>query len=175
MRLSRSTRLFSPWRPIRKGTGSIATRLRFPEGLVTANAGAQPVAADGRPVTSDDPSGGTISGFGPSSAPGVLRSASGVRRLRHRHLAQFLRAQDLAMRAVPAHLRPRQDDLKPEMTLDLFAHLLQQIAEELFDLATTQANHVGMFLFQPGLVVVLVAVVMHQVQLIHQAACLEEL
>src|SRR5580698_5357343 len=47
MRLSRSTRLFSPWRPIRNGTGSIATRLRLPDGLVTASAGARPLALGG--------------------------------------------------------------------------------------------------------------------------------
>ena len=83
--------------------------------------------------------------------------------------------RDLAVGTVPAHLRPRQDDLKSEMSLDLFAHLLQQVAKELFDFAAAQANHVGMFLFQPRLVVVLVAIVMHQVQLVHQAACLQQL
>ena len=79
------------------------------------------------------------------------------------------------MGTVPSHLGPRQDNLKPEVSLNLFAHLLQQVAKELFDFAAAQANHVGMFLFQARLVIVLVPVVMHQVQLVHQAARLQQL
>ena len=104
--------------------------------------------------------------------PRPVGSGSGFR---HGHLGQFFRAQNLAVGTVPAHLGPRQDDLKSEMSLDLLPHLLQQIAEKLFDFAAAQANHVGMFLFQARFVVVLVAIVMHQVQLVHQAAGLEQL
>ena len=49
------------------------------------------------------------------------------------------------------------------------------VAEELLNLAAAQADHVRVLLLQPRLVVVLVAVVVHQVQLVHQAAGLEQL
>jgi hypothetical protein len=76
---------------------------------------------------------------------------------------------------VPAHLGPRQDDLKSEMSLYLIAHLLQQVAKELLNLAAAHTNYMGMFLFQAGFVIMLVAIVMHQVQLVHQAARFEKL
>ena len=108
-------------------------------------------------------------------APSMPRSDGGRRRLWFGCLCQFLLAQNLTMGTVPSHFGPRQDNLESEMSLDLFPHLLQQVAEELFDFAAAQANHMGMFLFQPRLVVVLVPVVMHQIQLVHQAAGLQEL
>src|ERR1700690_4181253 len=175
MRLSRRTRLFSPCRPIRNGTGSIGTRLRFPDGFVTASAGVRTLASGGWPVAVGGPSGIGISGSGPSSAPAVPRPVGGGRRFRHRRLGQFFRAQDLAVGTVPAHLGPRQDDLKSEMSLYLIAHLLQQVAKELLNLAAAHTNYMGMFLFQAGFVIMLVAIVMHQVQLVHQAARFEKL
>ena len=61
------------------------------------------------------------------------------------------------------------------MACDLFAHLQEEIAKEFLDFAAAQANHVGMFLLEARFVIVLVAVVMHQVQLVHQAACFQQL
>src|SRR5580698_2425084 len=110
-----------------------------------------------------------------SVAPGMPRSDGGLRRLWFGCRCQFLLAQNLTVGTVPSHFGPRQDDLKSEMSLDLFPHLLQQIPEELFDFAAAQTNHMGMFLFQPRLVVMLVPVVMHQVQLVNQTAGLQEL
>ena len=52
---------------------------------------------------------------------------------------------------------------------------LQQIAEKFFDLAAAQANHVSVLLFQARFVIVLVPVVVHEVQLVHQPAGLEQL
>ena len=141
----------------------MVTRLRFPEGLVTAKAGAPARAAVGG-------ASGRHQRLRWCCARPAVPAGSGTAASR-----QFLRAQRLAVGTVPAHLGPRQNDLKPEMRLDLLPHFLQQIAEELFDFAAAQANHVGMFLFQPSLVVVLVAVMMHQVQLVHQAARLQQL
>src|SRR5580698_3424147 len=110
-----------------------------------------------------------------SVAPSMPRSDGGRGPLWFGCLCQFLPAQNLTMGTVPSHFCPRQDNLESEMSLDLFTHLLQQIPEELFDFAAAQANHMGMFLFQTRLVVVLVPVVMHQVQLVHQAARLQKL
>jgi hypothetical protein len=79
------------------------------------------------------------------------------------------------MGTVAPHFCASQNDLKPEMLLNLAPHLLEQIAKKLLDFAATQADNVRVLLFQAGLVVVLVALVVHQVQLVHQAAGLEQL
>ena len=79
------------------------------------------------------------------------------------------------MRAVAAHLGAGQQHLEAEVLFDLLAQPLQGFAEELLHLAAAQADHVGVLLLHAGLVVVLVAVVVHQVQLIHQAPGLEHL
>ena len=65
------------------------------------------------------------------------------------------------MRTVPAYFSPRQDNVETEMTLDLLAHLLQQVAEEFFDFSAAQADDVGVLAFQASLVVMLVPVVVH--------------
>ena len=87
----------------------------------------------------------------------------------------FLRAQRLAMRAIAAHFRSRQHDLKSEMRFDLLAQPLQRFAEKLLHLAAAQADHVRMFLLAARFVVMLFARLMHQVQLVHQAAFFEQL
>jgi len=87
----------------------------------------------------------------------------------------FARAEGLAMGAVAADLGACDQDLKAEMALDLFAQALQGFAEELFDAAAAQADDVSMLLFEAGFVVMLVAAVVHQVELIHQAAQLQHL
>jgi hypothetical protein len=51
---------------------------------------------------------------------------------------------------------------------------MQRISEEFLDPAAAQANDVRMFLLESCLVVVLVAGVMHQIELIHQPAHLEQ-
>ena len=104
-----------------------------------------------------------------------LATAGSARAPRFPRLFHFLDAQRLAMRAVAAHLGPRQQDLKSEVALDLLAQPLQRLAEELLHLAAAQADHVRVLLLHAGFVVVLVAAVVHQVQLVHQAAVLEHL
>jgi hypothetical protein len=89
--------------------------------------------------------------------------------------AQFLGAEHLAMRAVAADLGASEDDFETEVTLDLFAHFQQQIAKEFFDFAAAEADDVGVLLLEASFVIVLVAIVMHQVQLIDKAAGFEEL
>ena len=77
------------------------------------------------------------------------------------------------MGAIASHLSAGQKDLESKMAFDLLAQPLQRLAEKLLHFAAPQADHVRVLLFQPGLVVVLIAGVVHQVQLIHQAAVLE--
>ena len=61
------------------------------------------------------------------------------------------------------------------MTLDLFPQALQRLAEKLFHLAAAQADDVGVLLLEASLVIMLIAAVMHEVELIHQPAFLEHL
>ncbi len=89
--------------------------------------------------------------------------------------ANLLGSQHLAMGAIAANFGTRQNDLKTEMALNLLAHFWQQVAEKLLDSAAPQADDVRVFLLETRFVVVLIAVVMHQVQLVHQAAGLEQL
>ncbi len=91
-------------------------------------------------------------------------------------LLQFERTQGaLAAGAVPADLSTRQQDLKSEVGFDLFAQPLQGLSEKFLHLAAAQTDDVRVLLLQARLVVMLIAVVVHEVQLIHQAAILEHL
>src|SRR5579864_9118871 len=106
---------------------------------------------------------------------GMLR---GVRRPIRRLLAglgDFACAQNLAVLAITAYLGARQHDLKTEMRFDLPPDSLKRLAEELFHFAASQADHVRVLLLSARLVVVLVAAIVHQVQLIHQTAFLQQL
>src|ERR1019366_7887899 len=85
---------------------------------------------------------------------------------------QFLGPEGLAMRTVATHLRPRQHDLKPKVRFNLFAQALQRLPEKLFHLAAAETDHVRVSLLTPRLVEMLLAGLMHQIQLIHQAAFL---
>ena len=77
------------------------------------------------------------------------------------------------MRAIAADFRPRQQHLKSEVAFDLFAQALQRLAEKLFHLAAAQADHVRVLLLQAGLIIMLIAAVVHEVQFVHQTAGLE--
>jgi len=79
------------------------------------------------------------------------------------------------MGAVAANLSARQNDLEAEVALDLLPHLLQKIPEELLNPAAAQANDVGVLLLEARFIVMLVAVVMHQVELVHEASSFEQL
>lgn len=79
------------------------------------------------------------------------------------------------MRTVSADFGPREDNLKSEMRLDLLAQTLERLAEELFHFAAAKTDHVRMFLLAARFVVVLLAGLMHEVQLIDQATFLEQL
>ena len=79
------------------------------------------------------------------------------------------------MRAIPADFRARESDLKSELRLHLAADGLELFAEKLLDAAAAQADDVRVLLFQPGFVVMLFALEVRQIQLVHQAAFLEQL
>src|SRR5260370_5524439 len=158
-RLSRRTNWLSPCRPIMKGRASIGTRLRWPEGFTSTSAGrASPACVLASP--------------GMRAARRCGRSLGNVRALGcFRHLPL---AEDLAMGAIAAHLRSREHDLETELRLDLLPHAVQRLPKILFDAPAAQADDVRVFLLEACLVVVLVALVVHQVQLVHEAADLEQ-
>ena len=85
------------------------------------------------------------------------------------------RAQNLAVRAVAAHLGPRNHNFESEVPLYLLAHALQRLSEELLNTAASQTDDMRVLLLQASLIVVLVAFVVHEIQLIHQAALLQQL
>src|SRR6266852_5516078 len=90
-------------------------------------------------------------------------------------LLHFPRPQRLAVRTISTHLGACQEDLKCEMAFDLAAQPLQRLAEKLFNFAASQTDHVRMLLLHARFVIMLVPAVMHQVQLIHQTALLQQL
>ena len=79
------------------------------------------------------------------------------------------------MRAIAADLGPREHDLESEVRFHLPAHLLQRLAEKFLDFAAAQADDVRVLLLQASLVVMLVALEVHQIELVHQAAFFEQL
>ena len=104
-----------------------------------------------------------------------LRSADGARAGFAACGGHLLRAEHLAVRAVTTDLGAGQHDLKTEVALDLVAHFLERIAEEFFDLAAAQADHVGVLLLQTSFVIMLIAVMVHEIELIHQSSGFEQL
>src|SRR5215469_11459988 len=79
------------------------------------------------------------------------------------------------MGTIAAHLRSRENDLKSEMRFDLTPQALQGLPEKLLDFSAVQADHVGMFLLAARFVIMLLARLMHQVELVHQTAFLQQL
>src|SRR5262245_26667044 len=79
------------------------------------------------------------------------------------------------MRAVAANFGPRQQDLKTKVRFDLTPQPLERLAEELLHPSAAQTNHVRVLLFGARLVIVLIAAVMHQIELIDQPAFLQQL
>ena len=84
----------------------------------------------------------------------------------------FLSTQGLAIGAITADFRACAHNLKSQAGLHLAANSLNRLTEELIHFAATEANHVGVFLFELGFVVVLVALEVHQIEFVHQAAFL---
>ena len=86
-----------------------------------------------------------------------------------------MRAKHLAMGTVAANFGARQYDLKSEMLFDLAAQLGQWFAKKFFNFTASQADDVSVFLLQSGLVIMLIAALMHQVELVDESALFEHL
>jgi len=78
------------------------------------------------------------------------------------------------MRAVPADFRAREGNLEAELRLHLAADGLELFAEKFLDAPAAQADDVRVLLFQAGFVVMLFTFEVGQIELIHQAALLEQ-
>jgi hypothetical protein len=92
-----------------------------------------------------------------------------------RSRGRFLRAKGAAMRAVSADLGAREGDFESEMLFDLLPHFLERLAEILFNFAAAQADDVRVLLLEASFVVVLIAGVMHEIELVDESAFLEQL
>ena len=82
----------------------------------------------------------------------------------------ILRAKRLTMRAVSANLGAREHDFESQMLFHLLPHFLKRLAEIFLNLAAAQANDVRVFLLEARFVIMLIARMMHQIELIDQAA-----
>ena len=72
-------------------------------------------------------------------------------------------------------LRFGPQNLKPEMRFDLPPKPVQRLAVKLFHFSAPQADDMRVLLLHPRFVIVLVALVVHQVQLVHQLTFLKHL
>src|SRR5580704_491820 len=79
-----------------------------------------------------------------------------------------------APRAIPANLQSRYHNPEPAVFFHLSLQLLENIAHELHDLAATQARHVDVVPVQLALVVVSLAVDVHQVEFVNQSMPLQQ-
>src|SRR5260370_33681575 len=74
-----------------------------------------------------------------------------------------------AGRAVPTNLEPRNQNAEPAVLLDLLLESFKSVAHKLRDLAAAQARHVNVIPPQLALVVMPLAVDMHQLDFVDQA------
>jgi hypothetical protein len=86
----------------------------------------------------------------------------------------FLGAEGAAMGAVAADLSAGEHYFKSEVGFHLFAHFLKGLAEIFFDFSAAQADDVRVFLLEAGFIIMLIAGMMHEVQLVNQPALFEE-
>ena len=80
-----------------------------------------------------------------------------------------------ALDAISADFEPTDDNLKTAVALDLPFQPVEEITLKLDDFATTQAGHVNMVALGTSLVVVLLALHMHQVELVNQPMPLQQI
>jgi hypothetical protein len=76
---------------------------------------------------------------------------------------------------VSTDFQSRYDNSEPAVFFHLPLQLFENVAYELHDLAAAQAGHVDMVAIQFALVVMTLAVDMHQVEFVDQALSLEQL
>jgi len=87
---------------------------------------------------------------------------------------RFLGTKGTAMRTVSADLGAGGDDLKSEVRFHLLAHFLKRLAEIFLDFAAAQADDMGVLLLEARFIIVLIAGVVHQVELVDEPAFFEE-
>ncbi len=79
------------------------------------------------------------------------------------------------MGAISADFGAREHYLKTKVLFHLAAQLLQGLPEKFFDLSATQTDDVSVFGLESRFVVMLIAAVMHQVELIDESTLFEHL
>ena len=86
----------------------------------------------------------------------------------------FLGAEGAAMGAVSADLSARQYNFKSEVRFHLLAHFLKRRPEIFFDFAAAEADNMRMFFLEARLVIMLIAGVVHQVELVDKSTFFEQ-
>jgi len=77
------------------------------------------------------------------------------------------------MGAVSADLRAGEHDFKSELRFHLFAHFLERLAEIFFNFSAAETDDVGVLLLQTSFIVMLIAGVVHEVELVDETALFE--
>jgi hypothetical protein len=78
------------------------------------------------------------------------------------------------LRAVPANFQPADYNVETALALDLPLQAVKQITLKLGDFPAAQAGHMNVIALRPALVKVLLALHVHQVELVDQAMPLEQ-
>ena len=78
-----------------------------------------------------------------------------------------------ALRAVSADFQPADHDVKPAITLDLPFEPVEKVAFQFADFPAPQAGHVDVVTLRPALIVVFLALHVHQIKFIDQTVALE--
>ena len=85
----------------------------------------------------------------------------------------FLGAEGAAMGAVSADLSARQYNFKSEVRFHLLAHFLKRRPEIFFDFAAAEADDVRVLLLEARLIIMLIAGVVHEVELVDEPTFFE--
>ena len=80
-----------------------------------------------------------------------------------------------ALRAVPSNFKAADHDGEAAIALNLALQPIEQVAFKFRDLATAQAGHVNVIPLRTALVIMLLALHVHEVKLVHQAVALEQI
>jgi hypothetical protein len=84
------------------------------------------------------------------------------------------RGSSATLAAVPAHLKTCDHNVKAAVTLDLTFQAIEQSALEFCNLAASQASHVDVVPLRPALIVMLLALHVHEIKFVHQTMSLKE-
>jgi len=79
-----------------------------------------------------------------------------------------------ALRAIAADLQPRNHDMEVAVPLNLAFEAVKQVAFELDDFSAAQARHMNVIALRASLIVVLLALHVHQIKLINQSMPLKQ-